>query len=353
MIVNVLANMAIVFMDIYLVWRWRYSIQERRNPINNRKLFIGLQTAAGVCLMMSSFIIEGVRFDFRSVLFAYTMVYLDKEIAHPTIVLVAICRFFFGDLILSGLYLLMVLAYILLSSSVFDRIKAKHSEFFQLWLLAMMSIVITAPISIIRLEDPSQVFSTFLLLAVLSSLFIYVSYHFTNDLDKLYQSSLHDSLTALYNARKLDEDLGKISESNHSYSLLILDINNFKNLNDIYGHLVGDKALEEIGIVLNNLKSDLFDYYRYGGEEFVGLVFDWTGQKTLDLAESIHDRIAKMPLFSEEGEPLKITVSIGVARRKPHEDMKISIMRPDQALYQAKHLAKNQTVNAKGGLIFD
>lgn len=353
MIVNVLANMAIVFMDIYLVWRWRYSIQERRNPINNRKLFIGLQTAAGVCLMMSSFIIEGVRFDFRSVLFAYTMVYLDKEIAHPTIVLVAICRFFFGDLILSGLYLLMVLAYILLSSSVFDRIKAKHSEFFQLWLLAMMSIVITAPISIIRLEDPSQVFSTFLLLAVLSSLFIYISYQFTNDLDKLYQSSVHDSLTALYNARKLEEDLGKISENDHSYSLLILDIDNFKKLNDSYGHLVGNKALEEIGIVLNNLKSELFDYYRYGGEEFVGLVFDCTGQKALDLAESIHERIAEMPLFNEEGEPLKITVSIGVAHRKPHEDMKITLLRADQALYQAKHLGKNQTVNAKGGLISD
>ena len=81
MIVNVLANMAIIFMDIYLVWRWRYGIEERRNPINNRKLFISLQTAAGFCLMMSSFLVEGVRFDFRSVLFAYTMVYLDKEIA--------------------------------------------------------------------------------------------------------------------------------------------------------------------------------------------------------------------------------------------------------------------------------
>lgn len=288
MIVNVLANMAIIFMDIYLVWRWRYSIEERRNPINNRNLFIGLQTAAGVCLMMSSFIVEGVRFDFRSVLFAYTMVYLDKEIARPTMVFVAICRFFFGDLTLSGLYFLMVLAYIVLSLGVFDRIKVKHSEFFQLWLLAMMGIVITVPISFIRLEDPYHVFSAYLLLAFLSSVFIYISYQFTNDLNKLYQSSVHDSLTTLYNARKLEEDLGKISENNHSYSLLILDIDNFKKLNDTYGHLVGDKALQEIGIVLNDLKADLFDYYRYGGEEFVSLVFDCTGQKTLDLAETIH-----------------------------------------------------------------
>ncbi|SPT62094.1 Diguanylate cyclase DosC [Aerococcus viridans] len=353
MIVNVLANMGIIFMDIYFVWRWRYSIEKRRNPINNRNLFIGLQTAAGICLMMSSFIFEGVRFDFRPALFAYTMVYLDKEIAHPTIVLVAICRFFFGDLTLSSLNLLIALAYILLSLGVFDRIKAKHSKFFQLCFLVMMNIVITAPMTLIRIENPAQVFSAYLLLAVLSSVFINVSYHFTNDLDKLYQTSVHDSLTALYNARKLDEDLGKISENNDSYSLLILDVDNFKNLNDTYGHLVGDKALEEIGIVMKNLKSDLFDYYRYGGEEYVSLVFDCTGQKTLDLAETIHDRIAEMSLLSEEGEPLKITVSIGVAHRNPHEDMKSTLLRADQALYQAKHRGKNQMVSAIGELGVD
>ena len=116
---------------------------------------------------------------------------------------------------------------------------------------------------------------------------------------------------------------------------------------------MGDRALEEIGIVLNNLKSDLFDYYRYGGEEFVGLVFDETGQKALDLAESIHERIAEMSLLSEEGEPFKITVSIGVAHRKPHEDMKSTLLRADQALYQAKHQGKNQTVSAIGELSVD
>ena len=126
MIVNVLANMAIIFMDIYFVWRWRYSIEERRNPINNRNLFIGLQTAAGVCLIMSSFIVVGVRFDLRPVLFAYTMVYLAKEIAYPTIVLVAICRFLFGDITFSSLNQLNLLAYILVSLGIFDRIKYKQ-----------------------------------------------------------------------------------------------------------------------------------------------------------------------------------------------------------------------------------
>src|SRR5699024_12369059 len=124
--------------------------------------------------------------------------------------------FFFGDFILSSLNLLIVLAYILLSLAFFDRIKSKYSEFFQLCILVMMVIVITAPMSFIRLENPAQVFSAYLLLAVLSSVFIYVYYHFANDLYKFIQASVHDSLTTIYNARKLNEDLVKIRYEEHT-----------------------------------------------------------------------------------------------------------------------------------------
>lgn len=303
--------------------------------------------------MMASFIVEGVRFDFRSVLFAYTIVYLDQDIAISTILLLDVGRYFFGDLGLSTTNLIIGLVYIATNLAIFDYIKAKYSTFFQLWLLTMLAIVVAVPISYIRLDSTTLTLSAYLLQAAVSSVFIYITYHFTSDLDKLYDSSVQDSLTVLYNARKLEEDLEKISENNHSYSLLILDIENFKHLNDTYGHLVGDKALEEIGIILNDLKSDLYDYYRYGGEEFVSLVFDWSGQRTLELAEAIHQRIAEMTLLSEEGETLQITVSIGVAHRKPHGNMKNILLRADQALYQAKNQGKNQTVIATSGLNFD
>ena len=347
MVVNVLANMAIIFIDIYFIWRWQYSIEERRNPTNNRFLFIGLQTVAGICLMLSSFIVEGVRFDFRPVLFAYTIVYLGKEIAYPSMILIAICRFLFGDLLVSSISLIIVFAYILLSLGLFDHFKEKFSPLLQLWILALATTVITIPISLVQLDEPPIIFVSYLLLAGLSSVFIYISYHFTKDLDKLYQSSVHGSLTTLYNARKLEEDLEKISRENHSYSVLILDIDNFKKLNDTYGHLVGNKALEEIGIVLNDLKSDLYDYYRYGGEEFVSLVFDWSGQKAIKLAEKIHQKISELFILSEDGEPISLTVSIGIAHRKSHEDMKTTLLRADQALYQAKLQGKNQTVSDK------
>lgn len=90
--------------------------------------------------MMASFIVEGVRFDFRSVLFAYTIVYLDQDIAISTILLLDVGRYFFGDLGLSTMNLIIGLVYIATNLAIFDYIKAKYSTFFQIWLLTMLAI---------------------------------------------------------------------------------------------------------------------------------------------------------------------------------------------------------------------
>ncbi|WP_233570060.1 GGDEF domain-containing protein [Aerococcus agrisoli] len=186
-----------------------------------------------------------------------------------------------------------------------------------------------------------------------ASIFVWLISNFTDDLNDLYETSVRDGLTTLYNSRKLEEDLRKISDNNSSYSILILDVDNFKKLNDTYGHTIGDKALEEIGVIFNKLKNELFDYYRYGGEEFVAIVFDCTGEKTLKLADDIHSSLKEMPLVSHEGNDIPVTVSIGIAHRKPHEDMRVTLRRADEALYRAKREGKNRTVASDDGLNFD
>lgn len=116
--------------------------------------------------------------------------------------------------------------------------------------------------------------------------------------------------------------------------------------NDQYGHLTGDKVLEELGSIFQSLNNTLFDYYRYGGEEFVSLVFDGTGRKTEKLAQTIHERLANHHIYMECGNEIKVTVSIGIAPRKAHENMKMTLARADEALYQAKVNGRNQTVTA-------
>lgn len=109
--------------------------------------------------MMASFIVEGVRFDFRSVLFAYTIVYLDQDIAISTILLLGVGRYFFGDLGLSTMNLIIGLVYIATNLAIFDYIKAKYSTSFQLWLLTMLAIVVAVPISYIRLDSTTLTLS--------------------------------------------------------------------------------------------------------------------------------------------------------------------------------------------------
>lgn len=346
MIVNVLANMAIIFIDIYIIWRWRFGIENRKDLIEHKNLFILTQTLIGICLLLSSFSVEGVLFDFRCVLFSYSIIYLGKDIAYPSIVLIALSRFFFGDLLISSIGLLIVLIYCAFIFQVFEYIQERYTRFTQLLSLTWITVLIGLPTTFARLDKWPVLLSFYLLHIVLIMIFVWITYHFTNDLDRLYQSSVRDCLTNLYNTRKLEEDLGKISENNHSYGILILDIDHFKQFNDQYGHLTGDKVLEEIGLIFQSLNNTLFDYYRYGGEEFVSLVFDGTGRKTEKLAKIIHKRLANHYLYSEEGQKIKVTASIGIAYRKPYEDMKTTFARADEALYQAKSNGRNQTVIA-------
>lgn len=353
MFVNVLANMVIIFLDIYVVWRWRYSGTNRKYLVDDRNLFILAQTITGICLLAFSFSVDGVRFDFRSVLFAYSLVYLGKEITFPTIILVAVARFFFGDLTVSVVGLGIVIVYILFNMRVFHHIQARFNSLIQMWILGVTAILLSMPVAFVKIENAWPILRSYALLIFFASLFIWLISNFTDDLNNLYEISVRDGLTTLYNSRKLEEDLRKISENNSSYSILILDIDNFKKLNDTYGHTIGDRALEEIGVIFQQHKNELFDYYRYGGEEFVAIVFDWTGEKTLKLAEDIHALLVDIPLVSHEGNAIPVTASIGIAHRKPHEDMRVTLRRADEALYRAKREGKNRTVANDEGLNFD
>src|SRR5699024_7320856 len=130
-----------------------------------------------------------------------------------------------------------------------------------------------------------------------------------------------DNLTNLFNSRKFYEDIKKLSNNNKAYALIVMDIDNFKAFNDRYGHLVGDAVLREIAKVLSSMSHDKYFFYRYGGEEFVTLIEDCSGEKAVKLAEDIQTRIRVLRVFTDEGEELEVTVSIGVAHKLSKEDL--------------------------------
>ena len=124
-------------------------------------------------------------------------------------------------------------------------------------------------------------------------------------------------------------------------SMLVIDIDFFKRINDDYGHLVGDQVLKKVAQMLNAQvrKSDLA--FRYGGEEFVILMTNTHSDAAHTIAERIRSKIAAAVVNIME-QTIPVTVSIGVSEFQHGESASTLFHRADQALYQAKHDGRNQ-----------
>jgi len=164
--------------------------------------------------------------------------------------------------------------------------------------------------------------------------------------EEVRRLSITDDLTGLYNHRHffktLEAELVRRERQRTSLSLLMFDLDNFKNYNDSYGHLEGDRVLKKIGeIIKNSIRSNVDSGYRYGGDEFAALLIGATRDQALHIAERIRTTI-------EEAGFERITVSIGLAEFKDQFDLEGFVKAADDALYQAKHAGGNriQTANS-------
>jgi len=190
----------------------------------------------------------------------------------------------------------------------------------------------------------------------------------TKELEKLelIKEGYKDKLTELWNRKAFEEHIPPIIDGlkrkNGKYSLIMIDCDDFKIINDTYGHLIGDRVLSELaGAIKKNTRSS--DYvFRYGGEEFVVFFPDTDSENAFNFAERIREYIKKMDIGSgkdgERGIIINKTVSIGVfdadslkkINNKINDDSSDKILAElsegaDRAMYVAKEIGKNKTVD--------
>lgn len=164
--------------------------------------------------------------------------------------------------------------------------------------------------------------------------------------NKLAQLASTDPLTGLYNRRSLGEFLAaemiRVTRYPSPMSLIIFDIDHFKSINDLFGHDVGDDVLRDIAKVIqcNIRKTDIFA--RWGGEEFIILSPETTGDHAENLAEKLRNAVENYDFAL----PKKITVSFGVAEYISGETSEQMIKRADKAMYQAKENGRNRVVKS-------
>ncbi|MEO4040758.1 GGDEF domain-containing protein [Hoeflea sp. CAU 1731] len=148
-----------------------------------------------------------------------------------------------------------------------------------------------------------------------------------------------DHLTTLYNRSRFERDIS-ILMANGDIGLLLIDADNFKMVNDRFGHEAGDIALTHISQVLYSELADPQKAYRIGGEEFAVIVCDHSSELMVEIAENIRDKIEKSSLIVN-GQSLKMTVSIGLTFGKRGESSAEVMRQADKSLYRAKDRGKN------------
>jgi len=151
----------------------------------------------------------------------------------------------------------------------------------------------------------------------------------------------YDALTKIYNRnmfhRLIDRKITIARTEQKYFVFIILDIDFFKKVNDVYGHLAGDEILKDVVKLIKNHTRDSDIFARWGGEEFV-LTFDVSIEKGIEIANSLRKHIKKKKFNI----PKNITCSFGITEFKMDDTLKEMILRADEALYKAKETGRNK-----------
>jgi len=169
------------------------------------------------------------------------------------------------------------------------------------------------------------------------------------EIENLRAASLRDPLTDVYNRRAYDHQIVKTvsavyNKGLRTCSMGVFDIDNFRNFNNTYGHLAGDRVLAYVArLTRESLRQD--DYvFRYGGDEFVILMPNANLESAAMVAEKVRRNIAavEFKLFKNNDLTVTVSISMGVAEIRPEDDANSFFARADQALYKAKNAGRNQ-----------
>lgn len=162
----------------------------------------------------------------------------------------------------------------------------------------------------------------------------------------LERNAFTDDLTGLFNRRylslRISNDITRALSHGADFSLIMLDIDRFKSINDTYGHQTGDEVLRAVAsAVAQNIRlSDIA--VRYGGEEFIVVAVNTNKAEALRLAERLRDNIEGLPIPIDHGRELRVSASLGVASLRNGDDIHSLLRRADNALYCAKRRGRNR-----------
>lgn len=205
-------------------------------------------------------------------------------------------------------------------------------------------IVFSTSISLALWQVEEQTSSARFIISVVATI-VYISIfkrQLTTHQSKLELAAVTDTLTGLLNRSWLEKEMAK-AESYHKrtgkdVSMLIIDIDKFKYINDTFGHAAGDIVLKRMGHYLKTRFRPTDAIFRVGGEEFIVILYDTNLQQAEAIANTLVDKVQSLSLYESH----QVTISVGIACLQDQETTELWMNRADKKLYQAKQEGRNQ-----------
>ena len=217
----------------------------------------------------------------------------------------------------------------------------------------LLTATILLPLALFEIDQFNgnylQLFDKFWLLSLFAGISLWMQSGQLSMLMELYRESTVDPLTGLINRRVLlrQAHLEQLHSTNDSipFSVMMFDLDRFKRVNDIYGHLIGDRVLVMIARVMRRELRSTDIMARFGGEEFMAILPGLALEDSLHVAQRIVHAIRSEAVATVDGEFIYVTSSIGVTEYQPPELIEKTLKRVDELLYRAKSSGRDMVIS--------
>ncbi|MBT3016305.1 MAG: GGDEF domain-containing protein [Candidatus Thiodiazotropha sp. (ex Clathrolucina costata)] len=217
----------------------------------------------------------------------------------------------------------------------------------QAWISNIIFALVNIPLvwHLFETHEAIRFTVTFSLVSAYSAIFLHIIAIQYSELQKM---AITDKLTDVYNRTllkdSLEQAIHQANRTNTAFTLIIMDVDHFKKINDELGHEIGDHVLMQLGAFLKDFLRDSDKIFRIGGEEFLILLYNTDEANSVDIAEKIRKGIENLSLIPDR----TVTVSIGVAGLSSVTDWKQWMKTCDKNLYEAKNSGRNRVAVCNG-----
>lgn len=248
-----------------------------------------------------------------------------------------------------------IISLVIISKLILNR--ANLSTFKKFLFINIGNIIIVSLAFIYLITDKQELFNILVYYGTISLFGGFLIYYLceyiarsNENFRELKTSTQIDFLTGLNNVRHFDEvwnhHVQNAKDKNERLSIFLIDIDHFKNINDTYGHPIGDLVLKELGKVLKQTTRSFDTVSRNGGEEFSVILPDCPSHQAIEIAERIRSTVENYQFSISEKDIINITISIGVVTfPETIEDTSKMIEKADECLYRAKHSGRNKVLS--------